>query len=334
MAKKHKGNGGHGAERLGISVTGEADLPPCTRGATAAGEAIATQVGALRAQEAAVRHERAEGIHDMRVASRRLSRALSEFGPVSSEAAVQALQGRVGTVTKSLGRPRELDVMIAMLTAERAHTNGSARAALNFALRQLRARRRAAAEQCAAAVAQASGPEFEAEYHAVLDGIEPSGECHQESATRQLGRQYKRLCKRYKKWRASGADARLHRLRIAFKKMRYACELYAPLYGKTMERFLTRLRSNQDLLGDWQDCRVLIEELEPLAAEAPTRAVPGFPELAEVFIARKEKLLRTFKRRAPRFFSKSARKTAKRLFCDPGTVCCRAGVEKPEERED
>ena len=49
----------------------------------------------------------------------------------------------------------------------------------------------------------------------------------------------------------------LHRLRIECKKLRYAAEFFAPLYGERMKDFTRHLKSLQDLLGTLHDTAVL-----------------------------------------------------------------------------
>lgn len=49
----------------------------------------------------------------------------------------------------------------------------------------------------------------------------------------------------------------LHRLRIECKKLRYAAEFFAPLYGERMKDFTGHLKSLQDLLGTLHDSAVL-----------------------------------------------------------------------------
>jgi len=49
----------------------------------------------------------------------------------------------------------------------------------------------------------------------------------------------------------------LHRLRIECKKLRYATEFFAPLYGGQMKAFTGHLKNLQDLLGALHDTAVM-----------------------------------------------------------------------------
>ena len=52
-------------------------------------------------------------------------------------------------------------------------------------------------------------------------------------------------------------DETLHDLRIDCKKLRYASEFFAPLYGDAMPPFTRRLKQLQDVLGLLHDCMVM-----------------------------------------------------------------------------
>jgi hypothetical protein len=52
-----------------------------------------------------------------------------------------------------------------------------------------------------------------------------------------------------------------HAARIEAKKLRYAVEFFAPLYGKRAERFVAAVKDLQEVLGDYQDATVAMETL-------------------------------------------------------------------------
>lgn len=294
----------------------------------AARNALHAKAKVLRVQCDAVRRETVEGIHDMRVGSRRLRSVLQEIQPAAGHGLLEPFRARVKTITESLGRPRELDVMIAMLNEERAHTQGAERATLNAVSRILKKHRRAALQACQIAADAVAEQAFEEELRGLVDGLRPPEECHIRRGVRRLKRKYKRLVRSYEKWNTSKEDAQLHRLRIAFKKMRYVCEFYAPLYDTPFQRFVERLKEAQELLGDWQDCRVLIDEMEAMKSELSGRSASGLFGLMEVFRARRSRLQKALKRRMAAFFRKTGRKKAKYLFNHPRTICPCAGIDK------
>lgn len=96
-----------------------------------------------------------EGVHDLRVASRRLRAAIRACAPLLADAAFTALQEIASTITQALGRPRELDVMIKMLEDEETRAVGAWKEAAREAGATLSARRLAAGGRCETAVALA-----------------------------------------------------------------------------------------------------------------------------------------------------------------------------------
>ncbi len=94
------------------------------------------------------------------------------------------------------------------------------------------------------------------------------------------------LDKRWRKLRRGGEDIAahsfeaLHELRLEAKRLRYAAELFAPLWGgKAARRFLKRLSALQEALGTVNDAAVARGLLASLDGGAPAwaaGAVEGF----------------------------------------------------------
>ncbi|MGH8629893.1 MAG: CHAD domain-containing protein, partial [Burkholderiales bacterium] len=65
----------------------------------------------------------------------------------------------------------------------------------------------------------------------------------------------------------------LHPLRIELKKLRYACEFFAPLYSRKKSRdYLKRLTALQEILGSINDCAVASQLLRTLTSRRATAA--------------------------------------------------------------
>src|SRR5215813_9833894 len=58
--------------------------------------------------------------------------------------------------------------------------------------------------------------------------------------------------------------AKLHRLRLLSKRMRYTLELFRPVYGPGLEERLDVLKSLQDVLGDTNDAVISAQLIEYL----------------------------------------------------------------------
>lgn len=66
------------------------------------------------------------------------------------------------------------------------------------------------------------------------------------------------------------SPAKLHRLRLASKRLRYTLELFRPCYGPGLETRMAELRDLQKLLGDINDV-VASEGVIARAAKAPVQ---------------------------------------------------------------
>ena len=60
---------------------------------------------------------------------------------------------------------------------------------------------------------------------------------------------------------AKTTTEKLHAFRIASEKFRYTLELFAPLYGPTLNSWLESIKGIQTLLGDINDCVTVTEML-------------------------------------------------------------------------
>lgn len=64
-------------------------------------------------------------------------------------------------------------------------------------------------------------------------------------------------------------DSGLHRLRLKGKRLRYTLELFRPMYGSGLDRYIQLLRDAQDHLGGLNDCagvRTMLEAIPDSSA--------------------------------------------------------------------
>jgi len=204
-----------------------------------------------------------EGVHQMRVALRRLDATLTLYEPLIPQSQIDRLQLRIKSVTHTLGPARDWDVFLSDMLAPVA-ANMPNDADLKF-LRNIALRQRMAAYR---------------EVHKTLRS-QPYREMWQELALWLAERQWRqqavtekslqlmsdvrsfsetvldkahqKLLKRGKGFSVLDARAR-HKLRIRIKKVRYASEFFSPLYPlERSETFLAALRDMQADLGKLND---------------------------------------------------------------------------------
>jgi len=194
-----------------------------------------------------------EGLHQLRVAFRRLEVALGAFGREFGQDWLEELRGRAKILLGRLAPARDLDVFVGKLLID------PPKSGIREGLPQLRQRAESARDSdWRDAVACISGIDFElfADDVAALASSQLPLTRDQRLpriAGRMLDRQARRV-KRRGRVAASRKEGDLHRLRIALKKLRYTCEFFAPLYPKRdVTNYLRKLRGLQNHLGDLND---------------------------------------------------------------------------------
>ncbi|WP_020658888.1 CHAD domain-containing protein [Amycolatopsis benzoatilytica] len=234
------------------------------------------QVEALARADLAVRMEEPEGVHDLRVAARRIRATLRTFSPVLGG----RLAGRFGSALRWLGagvgRARDTEVQRGRLFAALGKLPPDA------AADQVRA----SAEQVFTTLAEEAAAECAVvldspRYLQLLNALDVLLVVLREQGP---GAQGKRARKPARKtlpklvWKVvAEADARVgavsaqsgpdaaHAVRKSVKRLRYAVEAAAPALPVDSEQVLKSLRDLQDLLGEYQDAVVAQSKIQLLA---------------------------------------------------------------------
>lgn len=215
-----------------------------------------------------------EGVHQLRVAMRRLRSVLKVFRPVTDAQQGRALDDALQGFLKLLGPARDWDVFLAGIGAEMAALLPEDRR-MRSLLRAAEAGRQTAYKGLAEAL---DGPAWRA---LLLTGIafmlsKPWREGADPERLEQLDgppQDFAALIldKRWRKLRKAGEDIEelepeaLHELRLDAKRLRYAAEVLAPIFpSKATRRFQRNLSALQEELGlsnDASVARVLVQQL-------------------------------------------------------------------------
>ncbi|MHB1207994.1 MAG: CYTH and CHAD domain-containing protein, partial [Rhodospirillaceae bacterium] len=228
-----------------VAITARASLGAVLR---AAGQ---THIGAFIANMPAAGS--AEAVHQMRVALRRLRGILKTADKTLPARQYAWINARFKHVLEDLGPARNWDVLCTGL--EQAPDLPHRRTAGHRSLVDLAQRRRRAAH--AQAAAHMTSPAVTRTMLEIGRWFERLAQpAPVKAASRALlTHAFKRLRKKSRDFEGLDADGR-HKLRIAGKNMRYAAEVFAPLYdAKAVKRFLRGLKAQQDLLGALNDIR-------------------------------------------------------------------------------
>jgi CHAD domain-containing protein len=236
-----------------------ADLGPGASAGDVVGRAIALSVIRLVRHDPVVRLDvDPEGVHQARVATRRLRSDLRTFRPLVDEKWGSALRAELGWIARILGEVRDGDVLLARLhhAASELADAGESAAPVVEALQ---------ASRDAAHVALLDALRSD-RYASLLDRLveaanapvlaRASAEPAADAIPALVRRPWHRLSKRAKALGPAPTDAQLHELRIRTKRVRYAAEAATPVVGKQARGFARAAASLQDVLGDLNDAVV------------------------------------------------------------------------------
>ncbi|MDW5563900.1 MAG: YfcE family phosphodiesterase [Methanomassiliicoccus sp.] len=244
----------------------------CLLGATT----LLNQVAALSASAKAAREMDIEGVHQMRVASRRLRAALPIFSSCLKESQHGRWRDGVKGLTKALGEARDTDVQVEYLRSFLDHTTEVQRPGVQALLDLMEARRREQQEQVLG----------------WLDNINEEGVLKE--MTDLLARRIQRLEARkpdvrgrpsyaaglahvsYRVGKVLELEASVHdplaiekhhAMRIAAKRLRYTMETFRPLFDDQLKEDISTLKGIQDLLGEMHDCDVWLAGMDAVREE-------------------------------------------------------------------
>ncbi len=227
---------------------------------SAAQRALARRARALARDLPAVLGDDVEAVHRSRVASRRLREILPVLGLEGQrgrQAPARTLRRRLRRLTSALGGVRELDVALGILDALRQE-----RPDLDVVISRARLAVERDRDECRGDMARQLE---EIRAGELFDGLERLvGEAGRSSPDVRVTLLRRRLARRADGLERAVADAgslfaidRLHEVRIAVKKLRYALESIHELGAAPTRRLATCLKDFQDLLGRLHDLDVV-----------------------------------------------------------------------------
>jgi CHAD domain-containing protein len=210
-----------------------------------------------------------EGVHSMRVASRRLRSTLRDFAPYLHKRPLNSAGKKLKHVADTLGEVRDLDVALLAL----AEIKAEAPPALVEGLTQFVAAREALREkarEALKAVFEKDLPALESQFVAGVDkAATPRGSSNSgkpELTFAEMSRAV--ILDRLREFEKASSGLfkpldveALHDMRIAVKRLRYAIELFQKCWGRSMWVFAQRAARIQTALGDLHDCDVWIQSL-------------------------------------------------------------------------
>jgi CHAD domain-containing protein len=288
-AEEAKAAGKKGSEKKARKAHRKATASGPQQPAPTAGDVtvqyLTLQVAALIAEDPRVRLSADEGVHQMRVATRRMRTGLATFRPLFVDRAGEPMRDELKWLGGVLGAARDAEVMRARLRKEIAEQ--PAELVVGPVLRRVDIELRKAIREAHDAVVTALDSE---RYLALVGALErfvaqpPFSRRGEAPPSKELRARVRKACRRVEKLAAglhdisdhAELDHRLHEVRIAAKRVRYAAEAVRPVVGKKAKTVADAMEEIQETLGDHQDAVVEREWLRDLGMCAFLAGENGF----------------------------------------------------------
>ncbi|MFC9617172.1 CHAD domain-containing protein [Streptomyces sp. NPDC056938] len=261
-----------------------ADLAPGSAGEQVLAY-VREQIRVLTALDPAVRRDRPDSVHRMRVACRRLRSCLRSYRSVLDREVTDAIRGDLKWLAGELGAERDQEVLMERLT--RGVKTLPKELVLGPVSARLQAWNVARGSETHQRSLDALGSR---RYLALLDslaalGQQPplrakAGKAADKVMAKAVLKEFDRLAQRMAPALdlppGPERDVALHQARKAAKKVRYAAEAARPTLGKPAKRLGKRVKAGQKVLGDHQDSVVARGTIRDLAVVAQTTNEGGF----------------------------------------------------------
>lgn len=225
-----------------------------------------------RLRAAALLWSEPKGVHDMRVASRRLRSALRDFKPYLRKRRLASSARELKRVADALGAVRDADVAIMALEKLQQEAPANVTAGITNLADERRAEREAARAALVDAIEEERLDRLRSEFAAALERatkLRRAGGKRKSRAAelsfREVGGEIIRA--RLAELRDVSAllyqpfdTPALHRIRIAAKRLRYSMQLFAPCCDQSLAEQSAEVAQLQTSLGDLHDGDVWLED--------------------------------------------------------------------------
>ena len=219
-----------------------------------------------------------EGVHKMRVATRRLRSALRAFKKVLPSS-IGSFNGEFKWLAAVLGGVRDLDVAMGNLPHFLSGIPQEDAAHLDVYQQYLADQWREERRRLLACLTSRRYERLKTGFAGSLDRG-PSARTMDtlgsitigDAAQLLIGKRYRVVLRRGREITSVSGDESLHALRIQCKRLRYLLEFFRPTYGGLLKAEITRLKRLQDVLGDFQDACVAGQFLRHYAEGLPMRS--------------------------------------------------------------
>lgn len=208
-----------------------------------------------------------EGVHDMRVATRRLRSALRDFAPLMKKRPLRRVRKDLKQLADALGAVRDEDVAIDALEKLQAESDvEQIKEGIEILLTERRAARENKRMDLMEVLAISNLSALQKRFNPAIDEAVKSNKSSVEITFNQAGSEA--VVQSLQEFWGLGTSLyhpfqieELHELRIAAKRLRYALELFTGCWGEEIVPFASEVAEMQSFLGEVHDCDVWIESL-------------------------------------------------------------------------
>lgn len=235
-----------------------------------------------------------EGVHQARVATRRLRSDLRTFRPLLERTRADDLRRELGWLAAALGDVRDADVLLERLRGHAASLPEADRSGADAVLESLdETRRHAYGELRAVVEGERYAELLERLVSTANEPVLSDSACDpaRDVVPAFVRRPWRALANEVSSLDAEPTEPDLHQVRIRAKRARYAAEAVAPVVGKPARAFAVAAAGLQGVLGDLNDAAVSAAWLEEWAAGRSTGESRGADALAAIERATAQTLL-------------------------------------------
>lgn len=224
-----------------------------------------------RYREQAINWRDPEGVHDMRVLSRRLRGAINDFRPYFKKGTLP--RPKLRAIADSLGTVRDQDVALMALQKLKSQAKGAASEGIKLLMAERRAKRKPSRLALKTAVADAPIEAFRKDFLAKLQTTTIAVPTNRAAPDTPAPVSFRELGVLVIKARLKDfitlssclfqpyKTKELHELRILAKRLRYSMELFARCGEEELQAMAKEVAKMQTALGELHDCDVWIREL-------------------------------------------------------------------------
>jgi CHAD domain-containing protein len=206
-----------------------------------------------------------EGVHSMRVATRRLRSSMRDFMPLMKKRPLERVRKQLKQIADALGAVRDHDVAIIALEALQAEAiSEPIKEGIKRLIEERGKLRDKARLDLTEVIAVTQLNELQEKFQRAIEKAAQPKKSGKIVSFNEAGREvvatgWQDLYYLGTSLYAPFNIEEIHEMRIAAKRLRYAVELFAACWGEKIEPFAEEISQMQSFLGEVHDCDVWIE---------------------------------------------------------------------------